>query len=65
MGAMTIEQIKAADRVANPRKLLPSTIAFLKELREEINKGKERRGEAVVPWTEWDERRYNWDHVLR
>jgi len=59
MGAMTLEQIKAADRVANPRKLFPSTIAFLKELREEVNKGKERRGEEIVPWTAWDEQRYN------
>jgi CHASE1-domain containing sensor protein len=58
MGAMTIEQVKAADKRSDPRKLLSSTIAFLKELREEVNKGKERRGEALVPWTEEDEARY-------
>jgi hypothetical protein len=57
MGAMTIEQIKALK--SDPGKLLPTTIAFLKELREEVNKGKERRGEEIVPWTAWDEQRYN------
>jgi len=64
MGAMTIEQVKAADRAANPSKLLPSTIAFLKELREEVNKGKERRGEEIVPWTKWDEQRYEDETLL-
>jgi len=57
MGAMTIEQIKAAR--SDPSKLLPTTITFLKELREEVNKGRERRGEEQVPWTAWDEQRYN------
>jgi hypothetical protein len=65
MGAMTIEQIKALDKRSDPSKLLPTTIAFLKELREEVNKGHERRGEEQVPWTIWDERRYNWDHMLK
>lgn len=54
---MSIDQIKALDRVSDPKKLLPTTIAFLKEMRSEANSGRQRNGQRIIPWTEADEDR--------
>lgn len=55
---MTIEQIRNLDRQSDPTKLLPTTIAFLKEMRVEENAGRVRRGEELRPWTAADEARW-------
>jgi hypothetical protein len=54
---MTLEQIKALDKQSDPSKLLPTTIGFLKEMREVVNFGRERVGLKARPWTESDEAR--------
>jgi hypothetical protein len=55
---MTLEQIKALDKQSDPNKLLPTTVAFLKEMREVANFGRERIGLRARPWTVEDEARY-------
>lgn len=56
---MTLDEIKALDRISDPAKLLPTTIAFLKEMRAEANAGRQRRDEPIIPWIEADEARYD------
>ena len=58
MGMMTIEQVKTMDKTTNPRKLFPTTIAFMKEMRNEVNEGRKRNEQKVIPWTSEDEDRY-------
>jgi hypothetical protein len=52
---MSLEEVKALAKRSDPRKFLPTTIAFLKEMRAIENSGHERRGEPLRPWTENDE----------
>jgi hypothetical protein len=54
---MTLEQIKALDKQSDPSKLLPTTVAFLKEMREVSNFGRERVGLEAWPWVASDEAR--------
>jgi hypothetical protein len=54
---MTLEQIKALDKQSDPSKLLPTTVAFLKEMREVANFGRERVGLRARPWVASDEAR--------
>ena len=53
---MSLDQVKELAARSDPKKLLPTTIAFLKEMREVENFGRSRRGEPLRPWTEADER---------
>ena len=55
---MSIEQVKALAKASDPRKLLPTTISFLKEMREVANAGRMRRDERVIDWSHADERRF-------
>jgi hypothetical protein len=55
---MSVEQVRELDKRSDPQKLLPTTIEFLKQMREVANFGRSRRGEPVIPWTAKDERRF-------
>lgn len=55
---MSMEEIRALDKICDPAKLLPTTIAFLKENLKEVNSGRIRRGLEPISWTTQDEARY-------
>lgn len=55
---MNVDQIKAIDATSDPSKLMPTTIKFMKDMREIADDGRKRRGERVTPWTAKDEERY-------
>jgi hypothetical protein len=55
---MSIDQVRELDKRSDAKKLLPTTIEFLKSMREIANSGRARNDLPVIPWTAEDERRF-------